>query len=116
LNKKPKKRKVGKARSDHSLGELARRFINIIRDSRPNFSVDLNEAVDLLGVSKRRIYDITNVLEGIGLIDKSSKNKIVWKEGNIGNLQVFNAEITRLNEACAKGVWPSRSLLQQITG
>jgi hypothetical protein len=30
-------------------------------------------------VQKRRIYDITNVLEGIGLIEKTSKNKIRWK-------------------------------------
>jgi sugar-specific transcriptional regulator TrmB len=29
-------------------------------------------------VQKRRIYDITNVLEGIGLIQKISKNKIQW--------------------------------------
>jgi hypothetical protein len=28
---------------------------------------------------KRRIYDITNVLEGIGLIEKRSKNVIYWK-------------------------------------
>ena len=28
---------------------------------------------------KRRIYDITNVLEGIGLIEKESKNSIKWK-------------------------------------
>ena len=29
-------------------------------------------------VQKRRIYDITNVLEGIGLIVKYKKNKIKW--------------------------------------
>ena len=28
---------------------------------------------------KRRIYDITNVLEGIGLIEKETKNTIRWK-------------------------------------
>ena len=33
----------------------------------------------LLQVQKRRIYDITNVLEGIGLIEKTSKNHIRWK-------------------------------------
>ena len=33
----------------------------------------------LLQVQKRRIYDITNVLEGIGLIEKKSKNNIQWK-------------------------------------
>jgi len=30
-------------------------------------------------VQKRRIYDITNVLEGIGIIEKRSKNNIQWK-------------------------------------
>lgn len=35
-------------------------------------------AVTDLGVQKRRIYDITNVLEGIGYIEKISKNKIKW--------------------------------------
>mmetsp|Transcript_16215 Transcript_16215/g.17996 ORF Transcript_16215/g.17996 Transcript_16215/m.17996 type:complete len:123 (+) Transcript_16215:81-449(+) len=37
----------------------------------------------------RRIYDITNVLEGIGLIEKYSKNKIRWNGAmrldNFGN-------------------------------
>lgn len=28
---------------------------------------------------KRRIYDITNVLEGIGLIEKKTKNVIHWR-------------------------------------
>jgi hypothetical protein len=32
-----------------------------------------------LQVQKRRIYDITNVLEGVGLIEKKSKNNIIWK-------------------------------------
>lgn len=42
-------------------------------------SLDLNEAASRLDVQKRRIYDITNVLEGIGLIEKRSKNNIAWK-------------------------------------
>jgi hypothetical protein len=44
-----------------------------------NDTLDLNEAASILDVQKRRIYDITNVLEGIGLIEKKSKSKIVWK-------------------------------------
>lgn len=40
----------------------------------------LFKAADILAVrQKRRIYDITNVLEGIGLIEKKSKNSIQWK-------------------------------------
>lgn len=40
--------------------------------------LDLNRAAELLEVQKRRIYDITNVLEGIQLIRKKSKNHIQW--------------------------------------
>lgn len=45
-------------------------------------SVDLNIASRILNVQKRRIYDITNVLEGIGILEKKSKNNIQWKYGN----------------------------------
>lgn len=38
------------------------------------------QAVRILAVGqKRRIYDITNVLEGIGLIMKISKSIVKWK-------------------------------------
>lgn len=40
--------------------------------------VNLNDASSLLKVQKRRIYDITNVLEGVGLLHKTFKNKIKW--------------------------------------
>jgi hypothetical protein len=39
----------------------------------------MNETSLLLQVPKRRIYDITNVLEGVGLIEKRSKNTVAWK-------------------------------------
>ena len=39
----------------------------------------MNHAAKRLNVQKRRIYDITNVLEGIGLIEKTSKNIINWR-------------------------------------
>jgi len=40
--------------------------------------LDLNQAMEILGVQKRRLYDITNVFEGIGLIVKHKKNFIRW--------------------------------------
>ncbi len=56
-----------------------------------------------LQVQKRRIYDITNVLEGIGLIEKKSKNNIQWKPlaGNgddelSDELDVIKQEIAQL--------------------
>ena len=43
----------------------------------------------------RRIYDITNVLEGIGLIEKYSKNKIRWN----GAMRLDNFGIEHNEEA-----------------
>lgn len=44
------------------------------------FMIICIKAAEHLAVrQKRRIYDITNVLEGIGLIEKKSKNSIQWK-------------------------------------
>jgi transcription factor E2F3 len=45
----------------------------------PNGVLELNEIALQLGVSKRRMYDITNVLEGINLVEKQSKNMVLWK-------------------------------------
>ena len=47
--------------------------------SSPSGSLDTNEAAQRLQVPKRRIYDITNVLEGVHLIERRSKNTVAWK-------------------------------------
>lgn len=39
----------------------------------------MNESAQRLRVPKRRIYDITNVLEGVGLLEKRSKNTVAWR-------------------------------------
>ncbi|CAF2120710.1 unnamed protein product [Brassica napus] len=59
-------------------GLLTKKFINLIKQAEDGI-LDLNKAADTLEVQKRRIYDITNVLEGIGLIEKTLKNRIQWK-------------------------------------
>jgi hypothetical protein len=61
------------------LGLLTKKFVHILRTS-PGNTLDLNRAVNELGVQKRRIYDITNVLEGIGLLRKEGKNHVSWNE------------------------------------
>ncbi|KAL5662502.1 hypothetical protein ACJX0J_029627, partial [Zea mays] len=68
---------VGGCRYDSSLGLLTK-FLNLLKGA-PGGIVDLNNAAETLEVQKRRIYDITNVLEGIGLIEKKLKNNIRWK-------------------------------------
>ncbi|KAF8395448.1 hypothetical protein HHK36_019394 [Tetracentron sinense] len=69
---------VGTCRYDSSLGLLTKKFITLIKHAEDGI-LDLNKAADTLEVQKRRIYDITNVLEGIGLIEKKLKNRIQWK-------------------------------------
>ncbi|KAG8580160.1 hypothetical protein GDO81_007175 [Engystomops pustulosus] len=64
-------------RFDASLFYLTRKFMDIIR-SAPQGVVDLNDVAKQLGVRKRRVYDITNVLDGIQLIQKRSKNLVQW--------------------------------------
>lgn len=76
-------------RYDTSLGLLTRKFTMLLEQS-PDGVVDLNKASEVLQVQKRRIYDITNVLEGIGILEKKSKNNIQWKGGSKGS-HAFNA-------------------------
>lgn len=80
-------------RYDTSLGLLTKKFIELLNESNEGV-VDLNVASTRLAVQKRRIYDITNVLEGIGILEKKSKNKIQWnKERNI-----FSGPGIKINE------------------
>ncbi|VDP33042.1 unnamed protein product [Soboliphyme baturini] len=67
------------ARAEKSLGLLTQKFLKVLQEAKDGV-VDLNIAADRLNVKqKRRIYDITNVLEGVGLIEKKSKNSVQWK-------------------------------------
>ncbi|KYO33010.1 transcription factor E2F6 isoform B [Alligator mississippiensis] len=69
--------KVTKPRFDASLVYLTRKFMDLVKTA-PDGILDLNEVATTLGVRKRRVYDITNVLDGIHLIQKRSKNLIQW--------------------------------------
>ncbi|CAI0391190.1 unnamed protein product [Linum tenue] len=94
---------AGSCRYDSSLGLLTKKFVKLIREAEDGI-IDLNKAAETLEVQKRRIYDITNVLEGIGLIEKTLKNRIRWKgadasnSGNAdGNSSQLQAEIEKLS-------------------
>ncbi|XP_051728302.1 transcription factor E2F3 isoform X1 [Ctenopharyngodon idella] len=66
-----------KTRYDTSLGFLTKKFCQLLAQSSDGV-LDLNKAAIVLNVQKRRLYDITNVLEGVRLIKKKSKNNIQW--------------------------------------
>lgn len=86
--KKPRRTMPAKknTRYDTSLSLLTKKFSDLLEKS-PNGVVDLNKASQELKVQKRRIYDITNVLEGIGILEKKSKNNIQWKGAQGQNSQ-----------------------------
>lgn len=91
-------------RFDSSLAALTKKFIGLMEKSE-NGILDLNKAADTLQVQKRRIYDITNVLEGVGLIEKKGKNNIMYKgselapdEENLAEVQSLKEEIQLLEE------------------
>ncbi|KAK4532398.1 hypothetical protein CCYA_CCYA12G3255 [Cyanidiococcus yangmingshanensis] len=71
------KRRSG-CRQDCSLFKLTHRFLELVFKTNDGL-LDLNSVAERLGVKKRRIYDITNVLEGVGIIEKQGKNHIRWK-------------------------------------
>ncbi|XP_026055659.1 transcription factor E2F1-like [Carassius auratus] len=92
-----------KSRYDTSLNLTTKRFLDLLAQS-PDGVVDLNWASQVLDVQKRRIYDITNVLEGIHLISKKSKNNIQWLGNRIdgasmARFQTLQREVSELTEA-----------------
>lgn len=66
-----------KKSNETTLTHLTKRFVKLLNTSSERV-INLNEASSRLSVAKRRIYDITNVLEGIGLLQKTSKNVTRW--------------------------------------
>ncbi|XP_044224062.1 transcription factor E2F5 isoform X2 [Thunnus albacares] len=73
------------SRYEKSLGLLTRKFVSLLQEAEDGV-LDLKVAADSLAVKqKRRIYDITNVLEGVGLIEKKNKNIIQWRGENKGS-------------------------------
>ncbi|KAI3989484.1 hypothetical protein MKX01_022759 [Papaver californicum] len=86
---------TGSCRYDSSLGLLTKKFLSLILEAKDGI-LDLNKTADVLKVQKRRIYDITNVLEGIGLIEKTSKNNIRWKGLGMQMPMDLDDEVTKL--------------------
>ncbi|XP_002154174.2 transcription factor E2F5 [Hydra vulgaris] len=91
------------SRHEKSLGLLTAKFVGLLQEAKDGV-LDLKVAADQLAVrQKRRIYDITNVLEGIGLIEKKSKNSIQWKGAGPGcNSQEISDKLCELKGEISK--------------
>ncbi|CAN7052353.1 unnamed protein product [Brassica oleracea var. botrytis] len=65
------------SRKEKSLGVLVSNFVRIYnRDDVDLFGID--EAAAKLGVERRRIYDVVNILESIEVVSRKGKNLYSW--------------------------------------
>ncbi|RZC80132.1 hypothetical protein C5167_042706 [Papaver somniferum] len=72
-------------RKQKSLGLLCSNFFNLYDDDDVEF-LNLNDAANRLGVERRRMYDVVNVFEAIGVLVKKGKAQYYWKGlGGIAN-------------------------------
>ncbi|KAL8124418.1 hypothetical protein AgCh_012168 [Apium graveolens] len=66
------------SRKDKSLALLSSNFLKLYnRDDVDCIGVDA--AAAQLGVERRRIYDVVNIMESIGVLVRKAKNQYIWK-------------------------------------
>ncbi|CAN4082521.1 unnamed protein product [Withania somnifera] len=65
------------SRKDKSLGLLCSNFLKLC-DREGVDTIGLDNAADQLGVERRRIYDIVNILESVGVLSRKAKNQYRW--------------------------------------
>ncbi|KAL0490085.1 hypothetical protein AKO1_009392, partial [Acrasis kona] len=70
-----------KSRKEKSLNVLCDKFITHYKEiatSSSNVEFQLDRVSELLGVEKRRVYDIVNVLESVNIVKKKAVSLFVW--------------------------------------
>ncbi|XP_063783480.1 transcription factor E2F7 [Pseudophryne corroboree] len=85
------------SRKQKSLGLLCQKFLARYPSypiSTEKTTISLDEAASSLGVERRRIYDIVNVLESLNLVSRVAKNQYCWHgQHNLnGTLQSLQME------------------------
>jgi len=66
------------SRKKKSLGVLAENFLNHYKDKPRGSVIVVDDAAVDLGVERRRIYDVVNILESVSLVEKKQKNTYSW--------------------------------------
>ncbi|XP_021455803.1 transcription factor E2F6 isoform X1 [Oncorhynchus mykiss] len=118
----------GFVRQDLSLALLTKKFLRLMSGA-PHGIMDLNLAAQNLHTRKRRVYDITNCLEGIKLIQKQSANKIKWiglcpvtsfvgpkqrLQRELQNLKTVEESLDALIKTCAQQLFDMTDSLDNI--
>ncbi|XP_022751903.1 E2F transcription factor-like E2FF [Durio zibethinus] len=65
-------------RKEKSLGLLCSNFLALYNHDGVQ-TIGLDDAASKLGVERRRIYDVVNILESIGVVARKGKNQYSWK-------------------------------------
>jgi transcription factor E2F3 len=102
-------------KSKHSLIDLTQEFVNLLINANGE-EVDLNTAGHSLGASKRRLYDVTNVLAGIGVVERCGKARVRWVRNAVTTVEQpdLTALITREQELDRMTALIDESLAQMI--
>ena len=87
-----------KSRKEKSLGVLCGQFMELFKDAPPNRDnngtvIEIMQVADHLGVKRRRIYDVINILESIDIVCRVKENTYRWHGKD--NLPRFFAELQR---------------------
>lgn len=91
-------------RGEKSLSELSRRFLAGLW-TKENHTINLEVMTKELGIERRRLYDIINILEGLQLIYRVSKSAFLWRglAATAQSLPKFEAFLTK---STAEGTSP----------
>ncbi len=65
-------------RKEKSLGQLCKKFLNLY-GAESSCLISLDACTQRLGVERRRLYDIINILESFSAVARKAKNVYEWR-------------------------------------
>ncbi|KAG0479690.1 hypothetical protein HPP92_010548 [Vanilla planifolia] len=97
------------SRKQKSLGLLCSNFVSLYNRDDVE-TVGLDDAALKLGVERRRIYDIVNVMESVGVLARKAKNRYMWIgfKGIPGALKQLQEEALKEQNGSSSGFSAAR--------